>query len=1403
MWTSVALSQQTSRVYYAAKNAEDCSKIKSPNCHNFLYYSIISVPSNATIIFLKGTYNLPLDLSFNLKYLSNITLKGCVGVGKEKPELQCFINIRNSHKIRIENLGIKSLALFNNSDVEICNTAFTKGIYSKSSLFTTNITIHNTSFHTVQENRFSIFLINAQVHIENVAISNAIIYTCIYIEMIGSHSSLMNITINCNNCLGLVLIGKHDTSHINLTDIVVTGGKIKIVNISSHLSLFNIKASVYHDNPCNFTVLLVDQCANNININNVNIDGGEVAVKNFRNNITLKSVLIKSNQIIRTITIKNIMCSLLFVNGNNNSSQNVKIFGVKAIGGTITLSNINNNLSITDVFTNDGLFVAKNGNHINIANIVVVGMISIVYNGNDITLRNITGYYNDLRISLQKYGYSRTLNTTLLIVANCGSYISVTDVTMFGGMVFIFRNRNRIRVQNVTIHANNVFKRKTGARLFLDPTFKIHASGLSVIQNHDCITIKKIKISNDIIMVYGNGNEISMSDIHIDSYQDTYGVFVTDNKDNIMLSDITINGYAEVYIARNGNYLMIKHKLQAFQFVMVHNGNNISVINASTTNLSFQSNGDNITLNNVTITMYSDGCGLVFLYNNNPRGRIILTNVTVTGSNCGIYAYGWSVLYFLDHPSRFINNTSSNNGAGMQISRSIVLISNTEVYFINNTAHGVGGAIYVDNTILEMEEIIGDCTFQNFKPVFVNNTALLAGDDVYNGRIFKCTGVETYNALQKEKTSPFTQAINCSNITYLQHFPTPLSVHITSTPIGVCLCNDNETDCNTRFADIQLYPGQYATLSLVTVGMCGGISPSVLILSNTSTVEVLLDSKGSQVTKRNCKNFTYQLKMATKDRNGTFLIKHKFDSTDNQDRLDNSYITARVFFLPCPVGLQLLQKVCHCNHVISASSECDINWMPHPIRRTGNNWLYYNHDYNCTVAHKYCPFDYCNTSSIYISLDEGDVQCANGRAGILCGRCRSGLSLMLGSNKCEHCSNKYLSLLIAFILAGIVLVAFLLVCNLTVSVGSINGLLFYANIVKLNEVNLFPNSVTVPVLSQFIAWLNLDLGVQTCFFNGLDGYWNTWLQYAFPIYIWLLVGAIIIGSHYSSRVCRLCGNNAVPVLATLILMSYSKLLQMVTKSLMSSTINCEGVIMKVWSVDGNIDYLSTKHIPLFVMAILFLIAGLVYTGLVFTAQWLQRYSGKCFKSSHDPVVKLKPFIDAYTGAYKDKYRYWTGLLLIIRLILTPVFSYTTNTIPIINNYIIAFISAIALHSSTGIYRYKVLNALEVFHFLNLGLLTLLNMLSSNLSLKEDINLIITAVSVGLCFTTFIGSVLAHVYMKFFSKRCHVPFCMKFSKMNNEEQILLEREETYSPSHVIMRRESMIFDFSINDVNDEL
>ena len=146
-----------------------------------------------------------------------------------------------------------------------------------------------------------------------------------------------------------------------------------------------------------------------------------------------------------------------------------------------------------------------------------------------------------------------------------------------------------------------------------------------------------------------------------------------------------------------------------------------------------------------------------------------------------------------------------------------------------------------------------------------------------------------------------------------------------------------------------------------------------------------------------------------------------------------------------------------------------------------------------------------------------------------------GLSLSLGSSHCRPCSNDWITLLCVFAIAGITLVAFLLEFNFTVAVGTFNGLIFYANIFAANRAIFFPSDET-KLLTVFIAWLNLDFGFETCFYDGMDGYAKTWLQLAFPLYVISLVFAIIIISDYSSKFAALfTGKNPIATLATLIL----------------------------------------------------------------------------------------------------------------------------------------------------------------------------------------------------------------------------------------------------------------------------
>jgi len=242
----------------------------------------------------------------------------------------------------------------------------------------------------------------------------------------------------------------------------------------------------------------------------------------------------------------------------------------------------------------------------------------------------------------------------------------------------------------------------------------------------------------------------------------------------------------------------------------------------------------------------------------------------------------------------------------------------------------------------------------------------------------------------------------------------------------------------------------------------------------------------------------------------------------------------------------------------------------------------------------------------------------------------------------------------------------------------------------------------------FIAWLNLDLGIETCFFDGMDEYTKTWLQFVFPLYIWSLVVLIIIASDYSSRIARLFGSNPVAVLATLFLLSYAKLLRTIISALFFTFLDYPyEAQVAVWLHDGNIKYLHGKCIVLFLVALLILlILFLPYTLLLTLGQWLQVKSNtRLFHWITKPGIKA--FLDAYHAPYKDQHRYWTGLMLSLRCALFLVFAFNTQDDPSLNLLVIGavVIGLLTLTHFTGlIYKRMFLDILEISYILNLGIL---------------------------------------------------------------------------------------------------
>ena len=91
-----------------------------------------------------------------------------------------------------------------------------------------------------------------------------------------------------------------------------------------------------------------------------------------------------------------------------------------------------------------------------------------------------------------------------------------------------------------------------------------------------------------------------------------------------------------------------------------------------------------------------------------------------------------------------------------------------------------------------------------------------------------------------------------------------------------------------------------------------------------------------------------------------------------------------------------------------------------------------------------CYHDFCNYSITHWSSGSAD-NCIESREGTLCGSCIGNYSTVFGSNKCFQCSNWSLFTLAFYAVAGLLLVVLLFSLKLTISTGTFNGLIFFAN----------------------------------------------------------------------------------------------------------------------------------------------------------------------------------------------------------------------------------------------------------------------------------------------------------------------------------------------------------------------
>ena len=430
--------------------------------------------------------------------------------------------------------------------------------------------------------------------------------------------------------------------------------------------------------------------------------------------------------------------------------------------------------------------------------------------------------------------------------------------------------------------------------------------------------------------------------------------------------------------------------------------------------------------------------------NNNIFTRI--TGSAIIAYNSDIHLKGRTIF----------DNIMADYGAAIHLEDSshIFIYDSTNVIFKNNSATFFGGAISSDVFVnpftkdsycaIQLGQNI-DLTQTKSLLHFEDNNALLAGNSMYISNMYQCT--------QKHRVTAARDLIqlynNIFNFKISKHKINGLA-QVSSLPYKVCLCLiNNRVICVDQ--SFSLYAGETLTINLI-----------VFDLNNTQTYSVVsaeLVSGDKNVS--DVQDISWRLKLNNQPLpvvSGVGCTKLKYNINLHNLALTSfrmliyvSSISPRLQILikklDCPIGfIENITCVCSPFLVSLGITECNINNTSVTIPL--HSWLgTVNYSNKSVLGYSnQCPAGYCKTLLTKVNILQTDYVCTGNHRGMLCGQCKEGYSVVIGSEECHICSNTSLYVIAIYVVGGALYVLFLYVLRWTIDSGTVGGLVFWLDI---------------------------------------------------------------------------------------------------------------------------------------------------------------------------------------------------------------------------------------------------------------------------------------------------------------------------------------------------------------------
>ena len=632
----------------------------------------------------------------------------------------------------------------------------------------------------------------------------------------------------------------------------------------------------------------------------------------------------------------------------------------------------------------------------------------------------------------------------------------------------------------------------------------------------------------------------------------------------------------------------------------------------------------------------------------------------------------------------FIENAGS--GISLLGFSSIVLLNGSNLVLKKNKGANKGGAIFVQlyttltarvhdcflwfSKLNRQCRLFGYCNTQVHQPnatiVFERNQAPVGGT-IYGSTLSTCPWAVYPNGTKPSSGVAFLQQL--PSVTFN---PSVLNSSVVSTDAFNLVRNISQP--------IYAIPGKAMDLNITALDL---FNQSVSTIIGSSLVNTSSQSRlGSSGNWYLIPNRTVPITILGKPGDASFASIFTIDT--------NARVAMSVTLVNCSFGFILSDNQrCSCDPDLQSYVTC--SQRNFELQVPSHEWL--GNSPTGGYAYASCILDYCKVGTKIISDGDIDSQCEPeyNRVGLLCASCRSNMSVVFGSNACRPCSSAYLASVIAYGVIGIVLVLAISFLGFSISEGYLNSLLFYCNVTSFYLSFFAPNSSLGFLLVKLV---NLSMGFELCFYDGMDTLAKVGIQLLFPAYLFFIMLVIIILAKYSSKISN-AGFSAAKTFSTLLLLCYSSVGETCILILAWKTFD-HGLNGTYWYADPTIQYGEGFHgLLVFVAVILILVYILPFSiGLLLPPLILRTRLN----------IMLKPLLDAFWNPFKPKFRFWLGIRAILRII--PLYLAVLPPFPTNCILLIAFIvTLLFVHSCCQPYEGKVQNVLDSFFYLSLIFLT--------------------------------------------------------------------------------------------------